>query len=125
MTTQSYTAASLDGFIAIDDDSLDRLSPLGDLRPLHDEMRRAAGRRNLRVVGGGDLAGRVHDAGRLDEVIVQVGSVTLGRGRPPFPRRLTTAPLQLLSARQVCTGFAELRHAGAAGGPLSSPCLPR
>lgn len=31
MTTQYYTATSLDGFIATEDDSLDWLFPLGDL----------------------------------------------------------------------------------------------
>jgi dihydrofolate reductase len=31
MKTQFYTASSLDGFIATEDDSLDWLFPLGDL----------------------------------------------------------------------------------------------
>jgi dihydrofolate reductase len=73
-------------------------------------MRAAAGDKNIWIVGGGDLAGQFHDAGLLDEVIVQVGSVTLGRGKPLFPRRLTSPPLVLLSARQVGAGFAELRY---------------
>lgn len=50
------------------------------------------------------------DAGLLDEVIVQVGSVTLGKGKPLFPRRLTSPPLRLVSARQIGSGFAELRY---------------
>jgi dihydrofolate reductase len=74
-------------------------------------MRAAAAGRNVWVVGGGDLAGQFHDAGLLDEILVQVGSVTLGRGKPLFPRRLTSPPLQLLGVRQVGTGFAELRYA--------------
>ncbi|WP_399685575.1 dihydrofolate reductase family protein [Xenophilus sp.] len=179
MTTQYYTAASLDGFIATEDDALDWLFPLGDIndtgypafiaevgalamgastyewmlrhaqsvaeqtgsawpysqptwvfshrtlpavpgadlrfvrgdvRPVHDAMRAAAGGRNLWIVGGGDLAGQFHDAGLLEEIIVQVGSVTLGRGKPLFPRRLTQPPLVLVSARQIGTGFAELRY---------------
>ncbi|MFX5134322.1 dihydrofolate reductase family protein, partial [Acinetobacter baumannii] len=56
------------------------------------------------------LAGQFHDAGLLDEIIVQVGSVTLGRGKPLFPRQLTSPPLVLVSVRQVGTGFAELRY---------------
>ena len=32
MTTQYYTASSLDGFVATEDDSLDWLFPLGDVR---------------------------------------------------------------------------------------------
>ena len=179
MKTQYYTAASLDGFIATEDDSLEWLFPLGDVadtsyaafiaevgalamgsatyewmlrhaetvaastgspwpyaqpawifstrrlpaipgarlhfvrgdvRPVHAAMREAAGGRNLWVVGGGDLAGQFHDAGLLDEIIVQLGSVTLGRGKPLFPRRLPSPSLELVSVRQVGTGFAELRY---------------
>jgi dihydrofolate reductase len=73
-------------------------------------MRSAAGTKNVWIVGGGDLAGQFYDAGLLDELIVQVGSVTLGKGKPLFPRRVTSPPLVLVSARQVGTGFAELRY---------------
>lgn len=180
MKTQYYTAASLDGFIATEDDSLDWLFPLGelgatsypefikdvgalamgaatyewmlrnadrvaadtgaawpyeqpawifthrtlppiqgaalrfvhgDVRPVHAEMRAAAGRKNIWVVGGGDLAGQFHDAGLLDELIVQIGSVTLGKGKPLFPRRVTDPPFRLTSAHQIGDGFAELRYA--------------
>jgi dihydrofolate reductase len=179
MKTQYFTATSLDGFIATEDDSLDWLFPLGDIndtsypsfiahvgalamgsatyqwmlrhaetvgagtgsawpyhqptwvfstrslvpipganltfvrgdvRPVHSVMRSAAGNKNIWVVGGGDLAGQFFDAGLLNEVIVQVGSVTLGGGKPLFPRRLTSPPLELVSVRQVGTGFAELRY---------------
>ncbi|MET0312516.1 MAG: dihydrofolate reductase family protein [Burkholderiaceae bacterium] len=179
MKTQFYTASSLDGFIATEDDSLEWLFPLGDIketgypaffaevgalamgsstyewmlrhagpvsaetgttwpyrqptwvfssrtlppvpgaaihfvqgdvRPVHAAMREAAGGRNLWVVGGGDLAGQFHDAGLLDEMIVQVGSVTLGKGKPLFPRRVTNPSLKLVSARQMGKGFAELRY---------------
>ncbi len=177
MKTQFYTAASLDGFIATEDDSLDWLFPLGDVnetsyptfiagvgalamgsatyewmlrhaqtltaqtgsawpytqpawvfshrtlppvpganlrfvqgdvRPVHSAMRDAAGDKNIWVVGGGDLAGQFYDNGLLDEMIVQVGSVTLGKGKPLFPRRVTHPPLVLTSVRQVGAGFAEL-----------------
>lgn len=179
MKTQYYTATSLDGFIATEDDSLEWLFPLGDVnetsypafiadvgalamgsstyewmlrhaliikdqmgsvwpyaqptwvftsrilppvpgvdvtfvtgsvRPVHDAMRRAAGASNIWIVGGGDLAGQFYDAGLLDEIIVQIGSVMLGSGKPLFPRRLTAPPLRLVSMRQVGTGFAELRY---------------
>lgn len=63
---------------------------------------------NLWVMGGGDLAGQFFDAGLLDEIHVQFGSVTLGKGMPLFPRRLTSPPLVLKSVTQVGTGFAEL-----------------
>ena len=179
MKTQYYTATSLDGFIATEDDAIDWLFPLGnindtsypsfivdvgalamgsatyewmlrhsqtvasetgsawpymqptwvfstrnlpavpgarlhfvrgDVRDVHTAMRAAAGHKNIWVVGGGDLAGQFHDAGLLDEIIVQIASVTLGHGKPLFPRRLTSPPLALVSARQVGTGFAELRY---------------
>lgn len=179
MKTQYYTAASLDGYIATEDDSLDWLFPLGDVndtsyptfiaevgalamgaatyewmlrhaekvadqagspwpytqttwvfthrslpavpgadirfvhgdvRPVHAEMTRAAGHKNLWVVGGGDLAGQFFDAGLLHEAIIQVASVTLGSGKPLFPRRVTSPPWKLISVRQVGSGFAELRY---------------
>ncbi|MDP3544289.1 MAG: dihydrofolate reductase family protein [Elusimicrobiota bacterium] len=179
MKTQYFTASSLDGFIATEDDSLEWLFPLGDVnetsypsfiadvgalamgsstyewmlrhaekvkaetgsawpytqpawvfttrtlkaipganitfvrgdvRPVHAAMRSAAGPKNIWIVGGGDLAGQFHDAGLLNEILVQVASVTLGKGKPLFPRRLTQPPLSLVSVRQVGTGFAELRY---------------
>ena len=179
MKTQYYTAASLDGFIATENDSLDWLFALGDpenssypafiadvgalamgsttyewilrhpfatdggepqpwpyaqpawvftsrtlpsipgadvrfvrgdVRPVHREMAAAAGGKNVWIVGGGELAGQFHDAGLLDELFVQVGSVTLGAGKPLLPRAITTPPLRLLSVRQVGTGFAELHY---------------
>lgn len=180
MKTQYYTATSLDGFIATEDDSLEWLFPLGDVndtsypsfirdvgalamgastyawllrnvvkpdaaggepwpytqptwvfthrslpsvagadlrfasgdvRPVHEAMRAAAGERNLWIVGGGDLVGQFHDAGLLDEVIVQIGSVTLGHGKPLLPRRITDpAALRLTSAQYIGPGFAELRY---------------
>lgn len=185
MKTQYYTATSLDGFIATEDDSLDWLFPLGDLndssypefiagvgalamgsatyewmlrnadkvtaetgspwpytqptwifssrvlpsieganirfvqgnvRPVHAEMSAAAGSKNIWIVGGGDLAGQFFDTGLLDEFIVQVGSVTLGKGKPLFPRRVTNPHLRLVSVRQIGTGLAELRYEVRKGG---------
>ncbi|TVQ96389.1 MAG: dihydrofolate reductase [Spirochaetaceae bacterium] len=186
MKTQYYTATSLDGFIATEDDSLDWLFPLGDLndssypafisevgalamgsatyewivrnagkvgdetgspwpytqpvwvftkrtlptidgatirfvrgdvRPVHAEMRAAAGSGNIWIVGGGDLAGQFHDAGLLDELIIQIGSATLGAGKPLFPRRVLHPVLRLVSVRQMGSGMAELRYAVSTGDP--------
>ncbi len=82
----------------------------GDVRPVHREMRAAAGGKNLWIVGGGDLAGQFHDQGHLDEVIVQVASVTLGQGAPLLPRAIVDPPLRLVSATPFGNGFVELRY---------------
>ncbi|MCA9728605.1 MAG: dihydrofolate reductase family protein [Candidatus Eisenbacteria bacterium] len=82
----------------------------GDVRPVHREMRAAAGGKNVWVVGGGDLVGQFHDHGLLDEIIVQIGSVTLGSGKPLLPRMITDPSLRLVSVQQIGPGFAELRY---------------
>jgi dihydrofolate reductase len=179
MKTQYYTAASLDGFIATLDDSLEWLFPLGDIeattyptfirqvgalamgsatyewmlrhvvgpeasrpqpwpyhqpawifssrtlppvgnadirfvrgdvRPVHKEMVAAADGKNVWIVGGGELAAQFYDYGLLDELFVQVGSVTLGAGKPLLPRTITSPPFRLVSVRAVGTGFAELHY---------------
>ena len=82
----------------------------GDVRPVHQEMAKAAGGKNVWIVGGGELVGQFYDAGLLDEMFVQIGSVTLGAGKPLLPRAITSPPLRLLSVRAVGTGFAELHY---------------
>ena len=67
----------------------------GDVAPVHVEMLAAAGRRNVWIVGGGDLAGQFADAGLLDEVIVYVAPVTVGAGAPLLPRRLELRPEEI------------------------------
>lgn len=179
MKTQYFTATSLDGFLATEDDSLDWLFPLGDLndssypafisevgalamgsatyewmvrhadsvaaetgsawpytqpawvfssrqlpmieganiqfvngdvRNVHAQMQAAAEGKNIWIVGGGDLAGQFYDAGLLDELILQVGSATLGQGKPLFPRRVLSPVLHLTSVRQMGSGMVELRY---------------
>lgn len=46
----------------------------------------AAGDKDIWMVGGGDLAAQWAEAGLLQEVIVYIAPVTLGAGRPLFPR---------------------------------------
>jgi dihydrofolate reductase len=179
VTTQYYTAASLDGFIATEDDSLEWLFPLGDVeatsyptfirdvgaiamgsatyewmlrhvvgpeakppqpwpyqqptwvfssrtlsplpgadirfvrgdvRPVHAAMVAAARGKNVWIVGGGELAGQFYDHDLLDELFVQIGSVTLGAGKPLLPRAIVSPPLRLESVRAVGVGFAELHY---------------
>lgn len=82
----------------------------GDVLPVYHQMRAAAGDKNIWLMGGGDLVGQFHDQGLLDEVIVQIASVTLGNGAPLLPRKITTPPLKLLSATAYGNSFAELRY---------------
>jgi dihydrofolate reductase len=60
----------------------------GDVGAVHEEMAKAAGDRNVWIVGGGDLAGQFADARLLDEVLVTIAPVTLGAGAPLLPRRV-------------------------------------
>jgi len=82
----------------------------GDVRPIHEAMVTAADGKNVWIVGGGELAGQFYDRGLLDEIFVQVGSVTLGSGKPLLPRTIVSPPLRLISVNAVGTGFAELHY---------------
>jgi dihydrofolate reductase len=72
----------------------------GDVGPAHEEMARAAGDKNVWLVGGGDLVGQFADRRLLDEIFVGVAPVTLGAGAPLLPRRLTASQLELVSVAQ-------------------------
>jgi dihydrofolate reductase len=82
----------------------------GDVRRAHADMRAAAGIRNIWIVGGGNLAGQFYDCDLLDQLIIQIGSCTLGTGKPLLPRRLLSPVLRLTSVRQMGSGMAELRY---------------
>ena len=82
----------------------------GDVRPVHAEMAAAANGKDIWLVGGGELVGQFHDAGLLDELVVTIGSVTLGAGAPLLPRAIVTPPLVLESARAMPPGFVQLRY---------------
>ena len=69
----------------------------GDVHEVHAAMVEAAGDRNIWLVGGGELVGTFLDQDLLDELIVSVTPVLLGRGAPLLPRR-RTRPMRLLSA---------------------------
>lgn len=59
----------------------------GDVADLHPALAEAAGGKDVWVVGGGDLAAQFADAGLLDQIVISIAGVTLGAGRPLFPRR--------------------------------------
>ena len=82
----------------------------GAVRPIHEQMQVAANGKNIWLVGGGVLVGQFYDVGLLDELIVQVGSVTLGAGKPLLPRQIVSPPLRLTSVQRFGPGLAELRY---------------
>ena len=82
----------------------------GDVGPVHEAMTAAAGDKNIWLVGGGELVGQFHDAGLLDDIIVQVSAVTLGGGAPLLPRAIVTPPLQLVSTRRLGASFVEIHY---------------
>ncbi len=65
-------------------------------RPVHEQMAAAAGEQNIWLVGGGELVGQFADQQLLDEILVGIAPVTLGRGAPLLPRRLTASQLELV-----------------------------
>jgi len=68
----------------------------GDVAPVHEQMTQAAAKRNIWLVGGGDLVGQFADRHLLDEILVGIAPVTLGGGAPLLPRRLTASRLELV-----------------------------
>ena len=78
----------------------------GDVARVFPEIVRAAAGTDVWVMGGGDLAGQVADAGLLDEVWVQFAPVTLGAGQPLLPRALQLELLETARNRDfVCARY--------------------
>jgi dihydrofolate reductase len=72
-----------------------------------DEIAAAAGDRDIWMVGGGDLAAQFAEARLLDELIVSIAPVTLGAGRPLFPRRFALELIELARNRDfACARYA-------------------
>jgi dihydrofolate reductase len=88
MPTAVFTHRDLPGI-----DGADVRFVRGGVAAVHADL--AAGGRDVWVVGGGDLAGQFADAGLLDEIVVSIAPVTLGAGRPLFPRRYALRTLEV------------------------------
>jgi dihydrofolate reductase len=73
----------------------------GDVGRVHEAMTHAAGDRNIWLVGGGDLVGQFADRGLLHEILLAVAPVSLGRGAPLLPRRLTSSRLELTDVERT------------------------
>ncbi|MGE8645915.1 dihydrofolate reductase family protein [Acinetobacter vivianii] len=82
----------------------------GDITPVYAEIQSIIGDKNIWIVGGGELAGQFYDANLLDELIIQIGSVTLAQGKPLFPRRVFAPTLKLISVHQMGEGMVELHY---------------
>ena len=82
----------------------------GPVEPVHEEMRSAAGDRNIYLVGGGLLASQFVAAGLLDELIVTIVPVVLGSGLPAFASRLADGQLRTAGSRAFANGMVELRY---------------
>jgi dihydrofolate reductase len=67
----------------------------GDVGAVHADMVRAAGGKNVWLIGGGELVGLFADQGLLDEILLGVAPVFLGAGAPLLPRRLPAADVTL------------------------------
>lgn len=81
----------------------------GDVRPVHENMKKVSGEKNIWVVGGGGLAAQFYDSGLLDEFILTLAPTFLAGGAPLFPRT-TKPPLKLLSLRDIDGQFVELSY---------------
>ena len=77
---------------------------------LIDEIRSAAGERDIWIVGGGNVASQFAEHGLLDRVEVTVVPVVLGEGKPLFDRRLPGGSMQLLGARTFSSGMVGLTY---------------
>lgn len=79
-------------------DGLDIRLVRGSVGEHFDGIAKAAGDRDVWIVGGGDLAGQFYDAGKLTEVRLSIAPVTLESGAPVLPRRIEADALRLTSA---------------------------
>lgn len=75
---------------------------------VHADLRRAAGDRNIWIVGGGGVASQFAEAGLLDELHLTVVPVVLGAGKPLFERPLPA--MQLTKVTPMRSGMVELRY---------------
>lgn len=82
----------------------------GDVREFAPDLLKAAGEKNVWLVGGGDLVAQFADAGLLHEIIVTIIPVVLGAGKRLLPLKGPTAPLELVSSRILGGAAAELHY---------------
>lgn len=79
-------------------------------------VERAAGDRDVWVVGGGLLAAQYQQAGLLDELRVTVMPIALGAGTPLLPVAAPTPVFELVGTTPFAGGAVELHYRSAADG---------
>jgi dihydrofolate reductase len=73
----------------------------GGVRPVYEQIAGQFPEANIWLVGGGDLAGQFYDVGLLGQIILGMTPVTLSRGAPLLPRRITSEHLSFRSAELI------------------------
>jgi dihydrofolate reductase len=82
----------------------------GEVELFHEDILAAAGGKDIWVVGGGPLAAQYLEAGLLDEMVLTLVPVTLGRGKPLLPVPTAAAPAQLLGTKALGGSLVELHY---------------
>jgi len=80
------------------------------VRQVYAEITAKIGDTNLWLLGGGELVGQFYDANLLDEIILGMTPVTLGKGAPLLPRRITSENLAFRTAELIGQRLRISRH---------------
>ncbi len=80
----------------------------GKVATARNAMLRAAGARDLWLVGGGKLAAQFAEVGAIDEIHLGVAPSVLGAGTPLLPAAL--GPVTLREVTRLGAGFVQLRY---------------
>jgi dihydrofolate reductase len=88
----------------------------GDVGQVIQDAREAAGEKNVWLMGGGNVAAQAGDLELIDEYLVTVMPIVLGKGAPLLPLSEPTRPLALLRFTPFESGAVELVYSYHAAG---------
>jgi len=80
-----------------------------DVGVVYEQMARAAGGKNIWLMGGGNLVAQFARRGLVHEILLGVAPVVLGGGAPLLPAAIP-GPLDLKGITRFDRGFVELRY---------------